>query len=145
MMLQLDVSAPEAEIDSAVEKAWQGFGTIDVLVNNVGFRGTVKSPLHYKEQEWNSVININLRGVWLLSKAVARQMRDAGKKGSIINICSTASLDRGNLPGSMIYAVSKAAENQSTKLMELELGRYSLRVNAIASGIFKSEITKGFF
>eukprot|EP01018_Ginkgo_biloba_P029990 Gb_34040 [translate_table: standard] len=145
MMLQLDVSAPEAEINSAVEKAWQGFGTLDVLVNNAGFRGTVKSPLHYEEQEWNSVINTNLRGVWLLSKAVARRMRDAGKKGSIINISSTASLDRGKLPGSMIYAVSKAAVNQSTKSMALELGRYGIRVNAIAAGLFKSEITKDLF
>jgi len=145
MMLQLEVSTSEKDIGMAVEKAWQGFGAIDILVNNAGYRGTVKSPLQYDEEEWNTVINTNMRGVWLVSKCVAKRMRDAGKKGSIINISSTASANRGNLPGSMIYATSKVGVNQITKMMALELGRYGIRVNAIAAGIFKSEMTKGIF
>ena len=91
MMLQLGVSTSEKNIDMAVEKAWQGLGAIDVLVNNVGYRGTVKSPLQYDEEEWNIVINTNMRGVWLVSKCVSKYMRDVGKKGSIINISSTVS------------------------------------------------------
>ena len=90
-MHQLDVSASEKDIDMAVEKSWQGFGAIDILVNNVGYRGTVNSPLQYDEEEWNTVINTNMRGVWLVSKCVSKRMRDAGKKGSIINISSKTS------------------------------------------------------
>lgn len=145
VMVQLDVSSSEPLIDLAVKEAWHSFGSIDILVNNAGYRGSVKSPLQYEEEEWNTVINTNLRGAWLVSKAIGNRMRDAGKKGSIINISSTASVNRGNLPRSMIYAISKVGLNQLTKAMALELGKYGIRVNSIAAGLFKSEITKGVF
>eukprot|EP00252_Welwitschia_mirabilis_P000818 TRINITY_DN10800_c0_g1_i1.p1 TRINITY_DN10800_c0_g1~~TRINITY_DN10800_c0_g1_i1.p1 ORF type:complete len:283 (-),score=13.76 TRINITY_DN10800_c0_g1_i1:148-996(-) len=143
--LQLDVSVSENEIDYVIENAWKYFGAIHVLVNNAGYRGTVKSSLRFDEEEWNTVMSTNLRGLWLVSKSVSKRMKDASIKGSVINISSTASLHRGNLPGSMIYAASKAGVNQLTKVMALELGPYGIRINAIAAGIFKSDITKGIF
>ncbi|KAE9590167.1 hypothetical protein Lal_00027885 [Lupinus albus] len=140
--VELDVAADGPIIDMNVQKAWDAFGYIDVLINNAGVRGTVKSPLDLSEKEWNHVFRTNLTGTWLVSKYVCVRMRDAQLKGSIINISSTASLNRGNLPGSAAYASSKAAVNTLTKIMAMELGVYKIRVNSISPGLFKSEITE---
>ncbi|XP_024524238.1 uncharacterized protein LOC9643524 [Selaginella moellendorffii] len=138
--VELDVSASEKFIDAGVDRAWNCFGGVDVLVNNAGIRGPVKSPLELDEDDWNKTFNTNTRGTWLVSKAVARRMVAAKKPGSIINISSTAS-SGGLLPGGIAYASSKAAINRLTQSMALELGKFKIRVNAIAAGIFPSEIT----
>ncbi|EFJ24124.1 hypothetical protein SELMODRAFT_101607 [Selaginella moellendorffii] len=153
--VELDVSANEKFIDAAVDRAWNCFGGVDVLINNAGIRGNssisfslsfenmkrpVKSPLELDEDDWNKTFNTNTRGTWLVSKAVARRMVAAKKPGSIINISSTAS-SGGLLPGGIAYASSKAAINRLTQSMALELGKFKIRVNAIAAGIFRSEIT----
>lgn len=128
--------------------------------------GSVHSPLNLSEDEWDSVVKTNLKGMWLVSKYVCARMRDARQGGSVINISSTAGLSRGHLPGSLIYATSKAAVNTMTKvitlkqlplfswflltslssyctqIMALELGAYKIRFNSISPGIFKSEITE---
>ncbi|XP_047945899.1 3-oxoacyl-[acyl-carrier-protein] reductase FabG-like [Salvia hispanica] len=140
--IELDVSASAPTIQAAVAKAWDAFGRIDVLINNAGVRGSVHSPLNLSEDEWDSVIRTNLKGMWLVSKYVCARMRDARQGGSVINISSTAGLSRGHLPGSLIYATSKAAVNTMTKIMALELGPYRIRFNSISPGIFKSEITE---
>ncbi|XP_038701255.1 3-oxoacyl-[acyl-carrier-protein] reductase FabG-like [Tripterygium wilfordii] len=140
---ELDVCADGAKIDESVQKAWAAFGRIDALVNNAGVRGSVKNPLELSEEEWNHVIKTNLTGTWLVSKYVCKRMRDANQGGSIINISSIAGIDRGQLPGAVAYAASKAGLNAMTKTMALELGVYKIRVNSISPGLFKSEITQG--
>eukprot|EP00249_Psilotum_nudum_P012860 c24012_g1_i1 orf=357-1202(+) len=140
-IVQMDVSKNEEEIDAAVDKAWRAFGKIDVLINNAGYRGPVASLLDWKEEEWDKVISTNLRGAWLVSKAVGKRMVMAKIGGSIVNISSIGGLDRGVLPGASAYQVSKAALNQLTKIMALELGKHNIRVNSIAAGLFRSEIT----
>ncbi|XAR69558.1 3-oxoacyl-[acyl-carrier-protein] reductase [Bertholletia excelsa] len=140
--LKLDVGADGPAIEAAVQRAWDAFGTIDALINNAGVRGSVKSALDLSEDEWNSTIKTNLTGSWLVSKYVCLQMHDANKGGSIINVSSTAGLNRGHLPGSAVYATSKAALNILTKVMAIELGPHKIRVNSICPGIFKSEITE---
>ncbi|PIN25646.1 Reductase [Handroanthus impetiginosus] len=141
--MELDVSSSRPTIDAAVEKAWGAFGRIDALINNAGVRGSVKTPLDLSEDEWDDVIKTNLKGTWLVSKYVCRRMRDAQQGGSVINISSTAGLNRGHLSGCLVYAASKAAVNVITKIMAMELGVYKIRVNSISPGIFKSEITQG--
>ncbi|XP_011079072.1 uncharacterized protein LOC105162683 isoform X2 [Sesamum indicum] len=141
--VELDVNASGPIINAAVEKAWGAFGRIDALINNAGVRGSVHSPLDLSEDEWNDIIRTNLTGTWLVSKYVCSRMRYAQQGGSVINISSTAGLNRGQLPGSLVYAASKAAVNTITKGMALELGMYKIRVNSISPGIFKSEITQG--
>ncbi|GLJ21593.1 hypothetical protein SUGI_0400960 [Cryptomeria japonica] len=141
--VQLDVSHPSAAVDAAVGIAWQCFHRIDVLINNAGFRGDVHESLDLSEDEWNKVVTTNLRGAWLVSKAVGICMRDAGRGGSIINISSIGGLSRGELPGGIAYNASKAGINTLTKVMALELGKYNIRVNSIAPGLFRSEITAG--
>ncbi|KAL3679728.1 hypothetical protein R1sor_022684 [Riccia sorocarpa] len=144
-ILRLDVSADDAAIDAAADEGWKMFGGIDVLVNNAGVRGPVKSPLDWDEKLWNGTMDTNLRGPWLLTKAVGRRMRAAKRKGSIITVTSTAGLERSLLPGALAYSVSKAGANHLTKVLALEMGKYNIRVNAIAAGMFKSEITNDLF
>ncbi|KAK7267187.1 hypothetical protein RIF29_19852 [Crotalaria pallida] len=140
--VELDVSADGPTIDKYVQKAWDAFGHIDVLINNAGVRGAVNSPLGLSEEEWNHVFKTNLNGTWLVSKYVGIRMRDAKLKGTIINISSIAGINRGKLPGSAAYASSKAGVNMLTRVMALELGVHKIRVNSISPGIFKSEITE---
>ncbi|RDY06442.1 fabG, partial [Mucuna pruriens] len=140
--VELDVAADGPVIDQNVQKAWDAFGQIDALINNAGVRGTVKSPLELTEEEWDQALRTNLTGTWLVSKYVCKRMRDAQKKGSIINISSIAGVDRGQLPGGAAYASSKAGVNMLTKVMALELGAQKIRVNSISPGLFKSEITE---
>ncbi|KAK6124816.1 hypothetical protein DH2020_041432 [Rehmannia glutinosa] len=140
--VELDVSASGPTIEASVRKAWDAFGRIDALINNAGVRGSVHTPLDLTENEWNDIIRTNLTGTWLVSKYVCRLMRDTQQGGSVINISSIAGLNRGQLPGSLVYAASKAAVNTVTKVMALELGVYKIRVNSISPGLFKSEITQ---
>ncbi|OVA11602.1 Short-chain dehydrogenase/reductase SDR [Macleaya cordata] len=78
--------------------------------------GGVASSLDLSDEEWNNIIKTNLTGSWLVSKYVGRRMRDANQKGSIINISSIAGLNRGQLPGGVAYASSKAGVNNMTKV-----------------------------
>ncbi|KAK3218099.1 hypothetical protein Dsin_012069 [Dipteronia sinensis] len=139
--VELDVCADGATIQRSVQLAWESFGTIDALVNNAGVRGTVKNPLDLSEEEWDHVIKTNLTGSWLVSKYVCMRMRDANQGGSVVNVSSIAGLNRGQLPGGVAYASSKAGLNTMTKVMAVELGVHKIRVNSISPGIFRSEIT----
>ncbi|KAF0898018.1 hypothetical protein E2562_001699 [Oryza meyeriana var. granulata] len=139
--VELDVASGGPALEAAVQRAWDAFGRIDALINNAGLRGGVHSPLDWPEDEWNTLIKTNLTGSFLVAKHVCRRMHDAKLNGSVINISSVAGLNRGHLPGSTGYAASKSAMHYVTKLMALELGAYGIRVNSIAPGIFKSEIT----
>nr|XP_018622076.1 3-oxoacyl-[acyl-carrier-protein] reductase FabG-like isoform X2 [Nicotiana tomentosiformis] len=131
--VQLDVTADGSTIEAAVQRAWDAFGRIDALVNNAGLR----------EEEWNHTFKTNLRGAWLVSKYICRRMRDAKQGGgSVINISSTAGLNRVLIPGGVAYASSKMALDMFTKMMALELGVDKIRVNSVSPGIFKSEITE---
>lgn len=78
--------------------------------------GSLHTPLDLTEDEWNDSMRTNLSGTWLASKYVCKHMSDAQRGGSIINISSIAGLDRGQLPGSLAYSVSKAAVNTMTKV-----------------------------
>lgn len=139
--VELDVAAGGSAVEAAVQRAWDAFGRIDALVNNAGLRGGVHSSLDWPEDEWDKLVKTNLTGLWLVAKHVCRRMHDAKLKGSLINISSIAGLNRGHLPGSIGYTSSKSAVHYATKLMALELGAFGIRVNSIAPGIFKSEIT----
>lgn len=79
------------------------------------------TPLNLSEDEFDSVTRTNLKGTWLVSKYVCTRMRDAQRGGSVINISSTAGLNRGHLLGSLIYCSSKAALNTMTKVFSSQL------------------------
>ncbi|XP_010504386.1 PREDICTED: uncharacterized protein LOC104781412 isoform X3 [Camelina sativa] len=140
--VELDVSSDAATIQKAVKEAWEIFEKIDVLINNAGIRGEVKTSLDVSEDEWEKVFRTNLTGPWLVSKYVCLMMRDAKRGGSVINISSIAGLHRGLLPGGLACACSKGGVDTMSRMMTLELGVHKIRVNSIAPGLFKSEITE---
>ncbi|KAK7393063.1 hypothetical protein VNO78_21515 [Psophocarpus tetragonolobus] len=91
-------------------------------LNNAEVRGTVKRSLELCEEEWNQTQRTNLTGTWLVSKYVCKRMREAQRKGSIINIASIAALNGGYVSGSAAYASAKSGVIELTKVMALELG-----------------------
>lgn len=123
--------------DELVTEVVSEFGTIDVLVNNAGItRDTLL--MRMSEQQWDEVINANLKSVFNLTKAVQRPMLKA-KKGSIINMSSVVGV-KGNA-GQSNYAASKAGIIGFTKSIAIELGSRNIRCNAIAPGFIETEMT----
>lgn len=126
-----------ASADTLVNQVLETFGTIDILVNNAGI---TKDTLlmRMSEQQWDDVINANLKSVFNLTKAAQRPMLKA-KKGSIINMSSVVGV-KGNA-GQSNYAASKAGIIGFTKSVALELGSRNIRCNAIAPGFIETEMT----
>ncbi len=139
--VQMDVaSAPS--VDAAMSEILAAVGVPDILVNNAGITMT-KPLLEVEEQDWTSIVEVNLNGAWRVAQRVALAMRDAGKRGSIINIASILGLRVAQqLPA---YAASKAALIQLTAAMALELARYGIRVNALAPGYIETDLNRDFF
>lgn len=129
LFVQTDVSSDES-VRAMIEKVYNTFGKIDTLVNNAGI--TVFKPLvEATVDDWNQVIDINLRGVFLCSKYTAPYMMKQ-RKGAIINISSNHAF--ATIPHSEIYAASKAGINGMTRSMALSLGKHGIRVNSICPG-----------
>lgn len=123
--------------DELVNQVVADFGTLDILVNNAGItRDTLL--MRMSEQQWDEVINANLKSVFNLTKAAQRPMLKA-KKGSIINMSSVVGV-KGNA-GQSNYAASKAGIIGFTKSVALELGSRNIRCNAIAPGFIETEMT----
>lgn len=136
-----DVRKPD-DIDNMVRKTIEEFGTIDVLVNNHG--ASFRSPLEeISLNGWNAVVSINLTGVFLCSKAVAKKFIEWKKPGNIISLSSIAGRDGSNLMAH--YGAAKAGVINLTKTMALEWAKYGIRVNAIAPGFIETEGVKEVF
>ncbi len=127
--IRTDISIPE-QVSLMVGKTVEKFGRIDILVNNAGF-GIWKSPLDLSVEEWDDVINTNLRGAFLCAREAARFMKDHGG-GSIINIASTRAFM--SEAGSEAYAASKGGVVALTHALAASLAQYRIRVNCISPG-----------
>jgi NAD(P)-dependent dehydrogenase (short-subunit alcohol dehydrogenase family) len=137
----LDVTRADS-IDGAMEQAEVKFGPIHALVNNAGVTAT-RSALDQDERAWDSVIDTNLKGVWLVAQAAAKRMIANKVQGSIVNIASILGL---RVAGAVApYAISKAGVIQMTKALALEWARYGIRINALAPGYFATELNDDFF
>ena len=130
-----------AEFDAAQKLAdavVEEFGQIDILVNNAGITKD-NLLMRMSEEDWDEVININLKSAFNLTKAVMRPMLKA-RAGSIINMSSVVGVS-GN-PGQANYAASKAGMLGFTKSVAQELGSRNIRCNAIAPGFIETEMTE---
>ena len=138
--VRLDV-ADAASVTAAIAAVVARFGKLDVLVNNAGI-ATTTAALDLAEEDWDAVLDTNLKGAFLCAQGAARVMKDAGG-GAIVNVASIlASRVAG---GVAAYAASKAALVQLTKALALEWARYGIRVNALCPGYIETDINRGFF
>jgi NAD(P)-dependent dehydrogenase (short-subunit alcohol dehydrogenase family) len=129
------------EVKNLVSKVKADFGKLDILVNNAGTNPTMASALDVDERAWDSIMNLNLKGLFFLSQAAARVMKEKGG-GKIINVSSTAGITPDLLP---VYSISKAAVIMATKVMAQQWAQFNIRVNAIAPGLTKTRFSEALW
>lgn len=134
--ISCDISS-ETDVNSLFDNVTKEFGGVDVIVNNAGI---IKDNVIWKMpvEDFDKVVDINLKGTWLMCKVAGTLMREQ-KKGRIINISSRAWL--GNR-GQSNYSASKAGVVGLTRVLALELGKYGVLVNAIAPGLIDTPLTQ---
>jgi NAD(P)-dependent dehydrogenase (short-subunit alcohol dehydrogenase family) len=145
---QVDTS-DEAQVDAMVERCVKELGSVDILLAAAGVShsrygagpSTFAQPLVVEKafEDWRKVLSINLDGVFLTDRAVARAMIKAGKGGRIINIASGAA--KLPIPGASDYCVSKAGVWMLSKVLAVELAQYNITANAIGPGFIDTPMT----
>ena len=126
-------------IDKIVNKILEKYNKIDILVNNAG---TIRreDAIDYKEEDWDYILNLNLKTVFFLSQKVAKQFMNQGTGGKIINIASMLSFQGGiRVPA---YTASKSGVMGITKALANEWAKYNININAIAPGYMTTDNTK---
>jgi dehydrogenase/reductase SDR family protein 4 len=129
------------EINNLVSKVKDEFGRIDILINNAATNPTMDQAIDIGERAWDSIMNLNLKGLFFLSQAVAMLMKEQGG-GKIINVASIEGITPGILP---VYAISKAGVIMATKVMAQQWARYGIRVNAIAPGLTRTRFSEALW
>ncbi|SMO94167.1 SDR family oxidoreductase [Gracilimonas mengyeensis] len=135
MICQANVREQDS-LQQAIDKVEENWGGIDILVNAPGVNSTTP-VMEITEEEWNKILDINLKGAFLASRMVAEKMKAQGKGGSIINISSASS----EIPLSKVftYSISKAGMNNMTRFLAREWAPDNIRVNALMPGFFPAE------
>ena len=138
--IKMDVTDVDS-IEKGIFEADSKLGGISILINNSGVANS-NAALGVDEKEWDTVLDTNLKGAWLVAKSVAERMINSGNGGSILNIASVLAfkVQKGTMP----YGVSKAALVQLTRSLAAEWSRYGIRVNAIAPGYIETDINRNY-
>ena len=131
--------ANQREVDAALAATLQAFGAVDALVNNAGIFKAA-AFLDITEADWDAVLDVNLKGAFLVGQAVARAMLANPAGGAIVNMSSVNSVMA--IPNIASYNVSKGGVNQLTRVMALALAEHGIRVNAVAPGTIATELAK---
>ena len=119
----------EDQVQSLIERTVEHFGRIDILVNNAGIGYIMKPIVEMDISDWDAVLGVNLRGVFLCTRAAARQMIKQGQGGRIVNIASQAA--KSGFPFAAGYCSSKHGLVGLTRVSAIELGQHGINVNAI--------------
>jgi NAD(P)-dependent dehydrogenase (short-subunit alcohol dehydrogenase family) len=135
--VQADIRS-SSQVAAMFEKVVRAFGSLDLLVNNAGVQ-TWKPLLDVTEEEWDLIIDTNLKGCFLCTQQAARYMKDHGG-GSIVNLGSGC--NKVAFPSLVAYTASKGGIEMFTKEAAIELGQYRIRVNCLAPGSIESERTR---
>jgi len=125
------------DIKKAYEDVINEYGKIDILVNNAGVSSSTPFE-NYTEEEYEKIVDVNIKAVYNCSKAVVEYMKENG--GVILNTSSMVSIY--GQPSGVMYPASKFAVNGMTKSLARELGKYKIRVNAVAPGITETDMVK---
>jgi len=134
--------AREAEVENLFDTAIGRFGSLDVLVNNVGMNLLTASVVDTDLAVWNKILEGNLTGAFLCSRKAARIMREK-KRGKIVSISSLAGSRAA--PGMGIYGIAKAGLEMLTKVLASELASSNIQVNAVAPGMVRTDFSKPFW
>ena len=130
-----------ASVCAAVGAAESALGPLDILVNNAGI-AVSKPVLEHSEEDWDRVLDTNLKGAWLMTREVAARMIARKSGGRVVNIASLLGYRTArNLPG---YAAAKAGLIHLTHNLAVEFARHGIAVNAIAPGYFETDMNRGF-
>ncbi|MDD5311636.1 MAG: glucose 1-dehydrogenase [Dehalococcoidia bacterium] len=129
------------DITNLVSKAKEEFGRIDILVNNAATNPTMEQAIDIGERAWDSIMNLNLKGLFFLSQAVAGVMKEHGG-GVIINVSSIAGVTPDILP---VYSISKAGVNMATKVMAQQWAVYGIRVNTLSPGQTRTQFSQALW
>ncbi len=138
IFIKCDISK-SSEVDNLIKACTDKFGRIDIMVNNAGI-GTTGDVMTTSDDDWNKIIGIDLSGVFYGMRAASRYMKENGIKGSIINM--TSILGSVGFRGAIGYCACKGGVSQLTRAGSLDLAPYGIRVNAIAPGFIKTNMTK---
>jgi 3-oxoacyl-[acyl-carrier protein] reductase len=145
LLVRADISNSKEVNDMAI-KVFENFDNTFLLVNNAGIDGGLYASLKAKEQTYDKVMAVNVKGAWNCTKAFFRKMKGQRQfkpvRAKIINIASCAGTQNGINPFIGVYSASKAALIAFTKLWALELGPSDITVNAISPGVFLTPIYK---
>ncbi|WP_213996821.1 SDR family NAD(P)-dependent oxidoreductase [Tepidanaerobacter syntrophicus] len=140
LSITTDVS-DESSVKFMIEKVIKTFDKIDILINGAGISPILKSAEKTSLEEWNQIINTNLTGVFICSNEVGKIMIDKNVSGTIINIASVGG--KVGLLRQAAYCAAKGGVIQLTKVLALDWVKYGIRVNAIAPGYVKTDLTAG--
>ena len=132
-----DVSK-RAEVEAMIDKAWKEMGGLDILVNNAGIE-TIVPFLELTDEQWTRLVDINLRGPWLVSQVFCKRAIAEGRKGAIVNIGSIQAAKV--LPGRTHYAPAKLALEALTRNMSAEVTPQGIRVNCVHPGLIDTPMT----
>jgi NAD(P)-dependent dehydrogenase (short-subunit alcohol dehydrogenase family) len=134
LFIRCDVSS-EQEVKAMIEQTLAAYGRLDYGVNNAGIEGVQKPFQDYSQEEWDKVLNVNLKGVWLCMKyQIAPMIRQGG--GAIVNVSSIAG--KVGFPNLAHYVASKHAVNGLTKAAALENAKTGVRINALCPGVIQT-------
>lgn len=135
-----DVSKRE-DVKLLINETIKAFGKLDIMVNNAGIV-TMEAFIDLKEENWDRLIAVDLKGTYICSQEAAKQMIKQNSGGKIINTASIAGTI--GFAGTAHYSAAKAGVIELTKVMAIELAKYKINVNAIGPGIIDTDMTKDF-
>jgi NAD(P)-dependent dehydrogenase (short-subunit alcohol dehydrogenase family) len=138
LVLPADVTKRE-EVHRAITDTHAHWGKIDIVINNAGMNIRSKA-LEASDEEWQTIMDTNLKSAFMVSQEAGRIMMEQGSGGKIINIASVAG--QVALRTGVVYAATKAAIMQMTKVLAMEWGQYGINVNAIGPWYFKTPLTE---